>query len=488
MKGLNGWLRQLEGNQSAVLATLLKELESLTTSEKSSGVEVGQVILKDANLTSNIIRVGNSVMFNTSNIPVTTVSRAILNIGFEQLRSICISIKVLENVLNDNPSDMLISRLATTLHAAAQARELVSHKTHSVQEEVYVASLLSNLTELLILASVEGEAKDFTAGISSVTPKDEKNSIAEKTLGVSLTRLSKTLMKRWRIEGMVHDVLQDLSEKNELIEAIDLGTELARTALFGWDSPEFKKTIERAADFKKKEPKDIKASVKLVAEQAEESVSQYGNVALSGKIVKGEVVEAKDSPESSAKKPEQTAEKKPLLKPEPAFQLKALQELTMMMSGDFNINRVFKTILLGLNKGVGLERCTLAFFDSTHLKLASKYSQGEGTQHWLESFVLSYTKSETGFLYQLFKQNQTIWVGSDEFKAYVTHLPNEYKAITGASDFFIAPLSTEGRRIGVIYADMGVSKRALTPDLFDGYKMFIQQARMALTVLASKSK
>jgi HD-like signal output (HDOD) protein len=488
MKGLNGWLRQLESNQSAVLATLLKELENLTSSEKSSGIEVGQVIMKDANLTSNIIRVGNSVMYNTSNIPVTTVSRAILNIGFEQLRSICISIKVLENVLNENPSDMLISRLATTLHASAQARALVSHKSHSVQEEVYVASLLSNLTELLILASLEGDAKEFTAGISSVTTRDEKNSIAEKTLGVSLKRLSKTLMKRWRIEGMVHDVLQDLSDKDELIEAIDIGSEIARTALYGWDSPEYKKTIERVAEFQKKEPSDVRKSIEAVAELAEESVSHYGNVALAGKIVKGEVVPAKDSTHSEKSGQEDSVEEAPLLMPEPKFQLKALQELTMMMSGDFNINRVFKTILLGLNKGVGLERCTLAFFDSTHLKLASKYSQGAGTQHWLESFVLSYTKSETGFLYQLFKQDQTIWVGSDEFKSYVTHLPNEYKAITGANDFFIAPLSTEGRRIGVIYADMGVSHRALTPDLFDGYKMFIQQARMALTILASKSK
>jgi hypothetical protein len=34
MKGLNGWLRQLESNQSAVLATLLKELENLTIGKK----------------------------------------------------------------------------------------------------------------------------------------------------------------------------------------------------------------------------------------------------------------------------------------------------------------------------------------------------------------------------------------------------------------------------------------------------------------------
>lgn len=487
MKGLNGWLRNLESNQSAVLATLLKELERLTASEESSGMDVGEVILKDANLTSNIIRVGNSVMFNSSNIPVTTISRAILNIGFDQLRSICISIKVLESVLNDNPSDLLLSRLATTLHAAAQAKALVSDQPHSVQEEVYVAALLSQLTELLILSSEEEDAKAFSGKISSVTESTEKNAAAEKTLGVSLTRLGKTLMKRWRIEGLVNKVLLDFQEKDDLLQAIDLGSEVARTALYGWNSPEFRKTLEKVAEFKNVEPGNVRKTIRQVAEEAEEAVSQYGNVALEGKIVHGEVVGADESDASSAKGSSPNRDSVAPLKPNPEFQLKALQELTKMLSGEFNINRIFKTSLLGMNKGVGLERCTLAIFDKTQLKLAAKYVQGEGTRHWLESFVVSYARSETGFLYQIFKQDRIVWAGSDEFKQFMINLPTEYKGITGEDDFFIAPLSTQGRKIGIVYADMGYSKSALSPDLFDGFKMFIQQMRMALALLAAKS-
>lgn len=487
MKGLNGWLRELEGNQSAVLATLLKELERLTASEESSGVDVGEVILRDANLTSNIIRVGNSVTYNSSSIPVTTISRAILNIGFEELRSICISIKVLESVLNENPSDLLLSRLATTLHSAAQAKALVSEQSSSVQEEVYIAALLSQLCELLILSSQEPDAKEFSSKITSVSESAEKNAIAEKTLGVSLTRLSKTLMKRWRIEGLVNKVLQDLPEKDALLQAVELGGEVARTALYGWNSPEYRKTVERVAEYRKVEPKTARKDLAKVAEAAEEAVSQYGNVALEGKIVRGELIAGKEAtlPEPGEEKEEKAAVSS--VQPNPEFQLKALQELTAMLSGDFNINRVFKTSLLGINKGVGIERCTLAIFDKTQLKLASKYAQGEGTKHWLESFVVSYTRSESGFLYQIFKQDQIVWVGSDEFRDYASNLPSEYKGITGADDFFIAPLTTQGRKIGIVYADMGTSRQALSPQLFEGFKMFIQQMRMALALLAAKS-
>ena len=346
--------------------------------------------------------------------------------------------------------------------------------------------MLSQLTELLILASSEDDAKQFAAKISSVMERPDKNASAEKTLGVSLSRLAKTLMKRWRIEGLVNKVLLDLKDKDRLLEAVELGGEIARTALFGWNSSEFKKTLEKVAEFQGMEPKAARNHINAVAEEAEEAVSQYGNVALEGQIVEGAMIVGDEAP-SPVSEEQDSQDQKAELQADPGFQLKALQELTKMMASDFNINRVFKTILLGINKGVGLERCTLAIFDKTQHKLASKYVQGESTRHWLESFVVTYTKSETGFLYQIFRKDQVVWTGSDEFKEFVKHLPNEYKGITGVDDFFVAPLSTQGRKIGIIYADMGCSKRSLSPELFEGFKMFVQQARMALAMLAAKS-
>ncbi|WP_156497575.1 HDOD domain-containing protein, partial [Oleiphilus sp. HI0043] len=95
MKGLHGWMRTLEKSEAAVLSTLIKELDQVTASDESSGAQLAEVILKDVSLTANIIRVANAVTFNPSNIAVTTVSRAVINIGFKNIRSICLSIKVL---------------------------------------------------------------------------------------------------------------------------------------------------------------------------------------------------------------------------------------------------------------------------------------------------------------------------------------------------------------------------------------------------------
>ena len=153
---------------------------------------------------------------------------------------------------------------------------------------------------------------------------------------------------------------------------------------------------------------------------------------------------------------------------------------------DFNINTVFKTILKGLHKGVGLERVTMAIFDKSHQKLVSKYVMGAGTEKWGERFVLRYERSLSGFLYNLFENDQTVWVGNIDHKNITQYLTSEYQGITGQRDFFIAPLSAQGKRVGVIYADMGLSSRPLNKQYFIAYNQFIQQAKLALNILASK--
>lgn len=493
MKGLNGWLRQLEGSKSAVMASLLKELELLTMSERSSGMQVGELIMRDASLTSNIIRVGNSTLFNASAIPVTTVSRAILNIGFEQIRSIAVSLKLIESVLNDKPSELLLARLANSLHAAAQAKALVSHKKPSEQEEVYVAALLSNLTELLVLSAPVDDAEAFSATLNSTMTLDKKNAKAERTLGVSLSRLAKTLMKRWRIEGLVHDVLQEAFDKNDALQAIYFGEELSRCAQFGWDSPELQDVLEKLAEIKGVPVKELKEQVVGVAEDSEKAVKQYGKVALQGRIVSGKPVGSvdQDDEEEDEQGAHAKGQERALLQPDPTQQLQVLQELTGMVSGDININKVFKKALQGMNKGVGLERCCLAVFDKTHLKLVAKHVQGQETNAWKETFVVNYVKSENGFLYRLFNQQTPVWVSEaplsiSAYESFSPILHNEYKGITGAGNFFIAPLIAKGRRIGFIYADMGISNRDLSEVLFDGFKLFVQQAMLALSVLANK--
>ena len=473
-------MRLLEGNEAAVLATLLKELDRITLSDESSAIQLANVILKDPNLTSNIIKIGNSVQFNASSIPVTTVSRAILNIGFKNIRSLCLSLKVLEAVLKDSPSPILLERLAMVLHAATQAKSLCENLPEWKREEVFVATLLSHLTELLILGMNEDDAKEMKSQLDTTTTEQDKNKIAERVLGVSLTRLSKTLMKQWRIEGLVNEVLSAPEEPNDIVVAIQLGNEISRVAQFGWDSAEVQEVLAKIAKFKDISESEARKAVLNSADEACESVSHFGKVALNGLIPDSKT----KGPVKSLKNDDSQVE---LLQPDASLQLNVLQDVSKVLMQDFNINTVFKMLLGGLNKGVGLERVTLAVFDKTRTKLVAKYAVGTGTERWREHFQLRYQKSLSGFLYNLFEEDQPVWASYEGHRRVTQYITAEYRGLTQVEDFFIAPLIAKGKKVAVIYADMGVSQRPLSQEYFDGFCRFVDQAKLGLTVLASKS-
>jgi len=478
MKGLHGWMRVLEGNQAAVLSTLLQEMDRVTASDESSGQQLADIILKDASLTASIIRIANSVTYNPSDISVTTVSRAILNIGFKNIRSICMSIKVLEAVLKESPSPMLVAMLAKSLHGANQSKALCTKLNNTKREEVFIAALLSHLAELLVLGANETEVKLLRNDIEVTSKNEDKNRYAEKHLGVSLTRLAKTLMKQWRIDGMVHDVISPSEEPESMVEAVLLGQEISRTAILGWDSPEFKEVMNRVAEFKDVSPADAEKMVINVADETAETISTFGKKILTDYI---------PTSKKQAKQVEKTAKvESKLLSASPEIQLNTLQDLSELMMTQFNINAVFKAVLKGLNQGVGLERVTLAIFDKSQQKVVAKYVAGSGTEKWKEKFIVPYERNRSGFLYSLFEGDQVAWIGNTDFKEISQYITPEYHGITGQKQFFIAPLKADKRRIGFIYADMGASSRNLSNEQFDGFKRFVQQIKLALTILAAR--
>lgn len=482
MRGLHGWVRLLERNQTAVLAILIQQLDQITSSNESSGIQLAETIMKDASLTSNILRIANSIQFNQSEVPVTTVSRAILNIGFKHIRSVCLSLKVLETVAGSNPSELLLATLAKSLHAATQARNLCLHLAPTNQEEVFIASLLSNLVELLVLASNEPDAKELAQCIEPGTPDEEKNRLAEKILGVSFTRLSKTLMKQWRIEGLIHQVLLATDEADVQVNAVILGTEISRTSLLGWDSPEFQATLKKVAEFKKLTPDHASKQVQATAEVTIEMMSALGEGAMARMIStprkraaigikhKGEGLESAD-----------------LLQPDGAVQLKTLQELSSALAGNFNVNEIFKKILEGLNLGIGLERVVFSIFNPNDLCFTCKYVRGDQGGRLQEAFVLRYVKSHTGFLHNLFEQDEAAWMGPDRGAGLNRFLDGSIKATTDMDEFLIAPLMARSKKVGLLYADMGNSRRPMNQQQFQGFCLFLQQFKLALNALASRN-
>jgi HD-like signal output (HDOD) protein len=70
--------------------TVLSRLLTMLAEDRSSAVELAEVILEDPGLTTRILRVANSPFYNFSN-KIETVSHAIALLGCQSIRILCAS-------------------------------------------------------------------------------------------------------------------------------------------------------------------------------------------------------------------------------------------------------------------------------------------------------------------------------------------------------------------------------------------------------------
>ena len=476
-KGLAAWMERLDSGEGVVLTSILAELNELTSSDETSANQLAEVILKDASLTTQVLKVANTVHFNPTGSPVTTVSRSILTIGFNTIKNICITIKVLETILQGQPSTRLYEIMADAIHAAIQARNICIKMTADGKEEVFVATLLLHLAEMLVLSSGESEVAELYEHYEEGATDKERDRIAEKVIGVSFKRLGLALVKNWRLGGVLQESLQPSDKMSRKADAVLMGEEVSQVSKKGWDSAEMKALMKKISAFTKSSAKDVEAMVRESANEAAEVAANYGSDVLVAMIPATRTVEASN---------DLSTEGKGQLEPNPELQLQILQELTGMMMEGVDMNSLFQTVLEGMHRGVGLERVCLAIFDKGRETISAKYVLGEGTEQWREKFKFTFVKSRSGFLFQLFSKGKPSWIGSAADKELTAALTPDYIAVTGVRQFLIAPIKANKKPVGFLYADLGETKRPLSDSYFNGFKHFCAQINMSLAVLANK--
>jgi Predicted signal transduction protein len=124
-KGLKAWTERLRKQDLPVLGDVIAELNKITGSDDADVNQLAEVILRDPQLTSHVLRISNSVQYNYGKTQINTVSRAIVLIGLKGVRAICISLLVMDSLLGEHPKEQLLKLIARGFHAATQARLLV---------------------------------------------------------------------------------------------------------------------------------------------------------------------------------------------------------------------------------------------------------------------------------------------------------------------------------------------------------------------------
>lgn len=474
---LRSWVVRLSEEEIPIFSQTVAEISRIMSKEEYSTMALSRVILQDPSMTAKVLKLANSVFYNPGGTPISTITRAVMVLGFEAVQIICISIAVIESLVQGPAKERVQRELARSIHAATQARNLSMQAKLLESEEVFIAALLLNLGQMAYwcFAGSEGEALDAAL---RADPESDPEEIEAQVLGFKLSHLTSAIAQEWQLTPLVSEALKGRSSKDARGQSIHLGHRIAREAESGWATHEMKQIVNEASRLLGTPPNAVGSMVQNVADDAVNTARAMGAGAAAMLIP----VVRRDIPASETVWDEEDD----WLKPDPMLQLKILREITAIMQGKPDLNVVLEMVLEGIHRGLGMDRTVLAVVSPKRQAVKAKFVLGQDRVTLTAKFHFEVGARPPNLFGHLMEEPRPVWVSSYADPDMKGRLFGSIFEAIDRARFFVEPVLFAGQTIGVFYTDRHLSQRDLDGESFESFKLFVYQANLGLEYIAKQ--
>jgi HD-like signal output (HDOD) protein len=469
--GLEEWTRRISDEEMPVFAHTARSIAAASSEEDTSIANLAHLILRDSSMTARVLRLANSVFFNPAGQPINTISRAIVLLGFDSVRSMALSIALLEPLLKGVQHDHALEEMARSFHAAVQARSLAQQRGSSEPEAVFVAALLSRLGKLAFWCFPYGRANAMDEAYRNWEDHDKAE---ESVLGFSLKDLSSALNSEWSLSTLLTDYLAGNNQDNKAIRDLEFANTLVLSAENGWGGINTGECIKKISEHIGLSLDEVRELVQKNAHEAALTAREYGAEAAI-KYIPLPLVGDEDETEKVGI--QHVADQ--------SLQMDILRELTTMLHEKADINAILGTISEGIYRALGMERTIIAFTSLQDNVLTAKYTLGDEQDKFKNCFVISL--NEKNIFSAILKSKQAFWLNDKTRKNSLPLINEPIKQCLDVLEFFAMPIWVNGQGRGLIYADCKRSGRKLSLQEFQTFTHFSEYASIAFDLLASQS-
>lgn len=449
--GLQDWVRRLQREDLPVLGDTVQALCNTAQDHGSSATDLAQVILRDAGLTSDVIRIANSVYFNPAGVRISTVSRAVIVLGFETVRAIGLSLTVIDSLVRGDQHSRVRRVFRSSLHAAVQARAMAEAAGDPAPEEVLIAALLYRIGELAFWSLADdasAAALDEALGEHPVGAAE----IEREVLGFALRELSRALARDWRLGDLLAGALRPGAPRDGRSRL----TRCAHAVAADLEAGRHERACSRVAREVRLDPADAKT----LMERAEAALPELGR-ALGVEVSAPEV----------ATEPERAPE--PPRRPDPALQLRVLREMSATAHESRDLQALFDLAVEGLYRGQALDRCALAALRRDRKGLTVRAALGVPAALYgaLEGMA---TEGDSP-LAALLADGRPACLEDPRRSRLLGPAARSLGPLV-----FLAPLQLRGRPIGLLMAEPGAASGPDWRETFDGFTHLAEQTMLCL--------
>lgn len=472
---LESWVKDISTKGLPALTATAQAIAKIDSDSDTPIEQLADYIMQDPGLTAHILRHTQGAYRVPLKGKHNTINRAIVMLGFNEIKSLCLGIAILEDLTKGNPRIEFISELGISFHAAIQARSLAFEKGERNCEEIFTAALLSHLGNLAFWSVANDEVAKLSEAIQDSDGLSNEG-IEKDCLGFSLNELSLGLGSAWNLQHYTD------SSENGFKTYIDLGYEIARSAISGWNSPEFESTVESVGVYLGQPKSKVIESLKKNSSFAMRYALGFGIPGISETLYK--ICEEEDdaSAQSSVEIEEDKLNEAKTTSlheiSDELFQLKTIRGIGTLLEAGTNINELVKIALEGMHRGLAFDRAAFCLISPNRKTLMPKATVNKYSEQLMN--VLKISIDPASVFGNVILNNQTVWApeGLDPSESLL--LPTTITKFIGDTEFILAPIQVKNKPIGLFYVDRGVRKVSISQSEFESLKHLVFQVKLAL--------
>lgn len=445
---LREWLDGIRERDLPVLGGTMRELCNAADDGGSSASDLAGVVLRDVSLTSDIIRTANSVYFNPGGQRIATVSRAVVLLGFDTVRSIGLSLALLDSLVRGHARERVHRVFAASVEAALCARAVAEQRRDPNAEELFIAALLGRVGELAFWCLGDGARADALERALAAAPAGGERECERRCLGFSLRDLTRALVREWRLGELTEDGLRPGGPTGTRATVAAGAHEVVRHLHADDDSAARRRLGELRLD--------DDAAARVIARVRDEAPAIARAL---GVEMPGARAGAEDAVPATPREPD------------PGLQMRVLREMAVSVREGGDLQALFDLLMEGLYRGLALDGAAVATLRRGGKGLRLRASLGDAGAL---GAALADPDDSAAAATALLRDT----VGSLS-AAERAHLP----AGLGAAlrpHVLVGPLRVHGRSLGVVLGDADGPSDSDRLDVFDH---FVEQAQLCIAHL-----
>lgn len=456
-----------------VLSQTISAINRINNSDSERLQNLSDAILKDFSLTNKVLRIVNSATYGQFGGAISTISRAIIILGFDTIRNLAVTLLLFEHMRDKAQAEALRESVLKSFFSGLLASTLGKKSGWRDAEEAQICGMFHHLGRLLTLYYFHEESKEIAKRAEQ--HGEDENIAAQSVLGISYRELAIGVAASWNFPERIVSSMREMPQgglrvpqnqaerlrlfanlAGELLPCIEMAPAEATRQMaavtkryqgvVNWTERDLRDFLRDASEryLHYLSILGIQSGSSLFCKQLRKLIGRQDGSADSADVGKGAVDAILQATEISLEDAASLDSS--------AILTAGVQDITNTLVSNYNLNDLLRMILETMFRGIGFERVLFCTRDLRQPKVMARFGFGPDIQKITARF--SFDTMQTSDVFQLaLARNADVLIEDVDAASIRERIPAWYRDLMPSKTFIVFPLILDKKPIGLFYGD-----------------------------------